>query len=79
LISGIDATAAAEMPGIFAIYTAHDLDDLVEPVRAPSRMLDYHATELYPTGLASDPFRDTRRRTAPPLIKSRCFVIKPPR
>jgi CO/xanthine dehydrogenase Mo-binding subunit len=36
------------MPGVFAIYTAQDLDDLVEPVRASSRMKDYHATALYP-------------------------------
>jgi hypothetical protein len=30
LISGIDTAAAAEMPGVFTVYTAHDLDDLVE-------------------------------------------------
>ena len=48
MISRIDMAAAAEMPGVFAIYTAQDLDDLVEPVRAPSRMQDYHATEFYP-------------------------------
>src|SRR6516164_5766196 len=48
LISRVDTAAAAEMPGVFAIYTAQDLDDLVEPVRAPSRMQDYHATELHP-------------------------------
>jgi aerobic carbon-monoxide dehydrogenase large subunit len=48
LIARIDTAAAAEMPGVFAVYTAHDLDDLVEPVRAPSRMPDYHATELHP-------------------------------
>ena len=48
VISGIDTAAAAEMPGVFAVYTAQDLDELVEPLRAPSRMQDYHATELYP-------------------------------
>jgi len=48
LISRIDTSAAAEMPGVFAVYTAQDLEDLVGPVRAPSRMQDYHATELYP-------------------------------
>jgi CO/xanthine dehydrogenase Mo-binding subunit len=48
LISSISTSAAAEMPGVFAIYTAQDLDDLVEPVRASSRMKDYHATALYP-------------------------------
>src|SRR6516225_12367637 len=44
LISRVDTAAAAEMPGVFAIYTAQDLDDLVEPVRASSRMENYHAT-----------------------------------
>ena len=48
LISRIDTSAAAEMPGVFAIYIARDLDDLVEPVHATSRMTDYHATEMYP-------------------------------
>ena len=43
------------MQGVFAVYTAHDLDDLVEPVRAPSRMQNYHATELF--SLARDKVR----------------------
>src|SRR5277367_339344 len=33
LISGINTTAAAAMPGVFGVYTARELDDLVEPVR----------------------------------------------
>jgi len=48
LISSIDTATAAELPGVFAIYTAADLDGLVEPVRATSRMKDYHATTIYP-------------------------------
>jgi CO/xanthine dehydrogenase Mo-binding subunit len=52
-ISGIGTSAAAEMPGVFAIYTAQDLHDLVEPVRASSRLKDYHATELYPLARAT--------------------------
>ena len=48
IISSINTSAAAEMPGVFAIYTAQELDDLVEPVRASSRMENYHATTLYP-------------------------------
>ena len=48
LISGISTTVAVGMPGVFAIYTAQDLRDLVGPVRATSRLKDYHATELYP-------------------------------
>ena len=55
LISRIRTSAAAEMPGVFAICTAQDLHDLVEPVRASSRLKDYHATELYP--LARDKVR----------------------
>ena len=46
--SSISTSAAAEMPGVFAVYTAQELDDLVKPVRASSRMENYHATTLYP-------------------------------
>ena len=55
LISTISTAAAAAMPGVFAIFTAQDLRDLVEPVRASSRLRDYHPTELYP--LARDKVR----------------------
>jgi aerobic carbon-monoxide dehydrogenase large subunit len=48
VIAGIATEAAAAMPGVFAVYAAADLDDLVGPVRAISRMQDYHATALYP-------------------------------
>jgi carbon-monoxide dehydrogenase large subunit len=48
LISGVGTAAAAAMPGVFAVYSAPDLDGLVGPARAPSRMPDYHATALYP-------------------------------
>jgi aerobic carbon-monoxide dehydrogenase large subunit len=34
LIASVSTSAAAEVPGVFAIYTAQDLHDLVEPVRA---------------------------------------------
>jgi aerobic carbon-monoxide dehydrogenase large subunit len=54
-ISRISSSAAAELPGVFAVYTAQDLHDLVEPVRASSRLTDYHATTLYP--LARDKVR----------------------
>ena len=47
-IAGIETTAAAALPGIFAVYTAADLNGLIEPVRATSRMRNYHATALYP-------------------------------
>jgi len=55
LISSISTSAAHEAPGVFAIHTAQDLHDLVEPVRASSRMTNYHATALYP--LARDKVR----------------------
>jgi hypothetical protein len=55
VIASISTSAAAEVPGVFAIYSAQDLHDLVEPVRASSRMKNYHATALYP--LARDKVR----------------------
>ena len=48
LISSIGTAAAAEMPGVFAVYTAQDLQGLVEPVQAVSRLKDYHPTTFYP-------------------------------
>jgi aerobic carbon-monoxide dehydrogenase large subunit len=48
LISSTGTAAAAAMPGVFAVYTAQDLQDLVEPVQATSRLKDYHATTFYP-------------------------------
>ena len=50
LISSISTAAAAAMPGVFAVYTAQDLQDLVEPVQATSRLKDYHPTTLLPAG-----------------------------
>ena len=56
-ISGIETAAAAGLPGVFAIYTAADLDGLIKPVRATSRMQNYHATALCPTGARQGPLR----------------------
>src|SRR5262245_50795965 len=47
-IISIDVAAAAVLPGVFGVYTADDLEGLVAPARATSRMSNYHATELYP-------------------------------
>ena len=69
LISSISIAAAAEMPGVFAIYTAQDLHDLVESVRASSRLKNYHATELYP--LARDKVRYVDEPVVAALAKSR--------
>ncbi|HUA51031.1 MAG TPA: molybdopterin cofactor-binding domain-containing protein, partial [Candidatus Sulfotelmatobacter sp.] len=51
----IDVEAARALPGVAAVLTAHDLDGVVGPVRATSRMADYHATEQHP--LARDKVR----------------------
>jgi aerobic carbon-monoxide dehydrogenase large subunit len=48
LISSINVLAAAAMLGVFGVYTAQEFDDLVGPVRASSRMQNYHSTALYP-------------------------------
>jgi carbon-monoxide dehydrogenase large subunit len=54
-IAGIDTAVAVAMPGVFAVYTATDLAGLVGPVRATSRMRDYHPTAIHP--LARDKVR----------------------
>src|SRR5215472_18869534 len=38
VISGVDVGSAAEMLGVVGIYTAENLEGLVKPVRATSRM-----------------------------------------
>jgi carbon-monoxide dehydrogenase large subunit len=47
-IEHVDTAAAAGMPGVAAIFTAADLEGIVGPVRATSRMADYHPTTIYP-------------------------------
>jgi aerobic carbon-monoxide dehydrogenase large subunit len=48
LISCIEVGTAIEMPGVVGIYAAEHLEALVSPIRATSRMRNYHATPLYP-------------------------------
>lgn len=48
LIERIDTEAAAAMPGVAAVFTAREMAPLVGPVRATSRMAEYHATENHP-------------------------------
>ena len=48
LISSISTAAAEAMPGVIGVYTARELNGLVEPVYATSRLPDYHSTALYP-------------------------------
>ncbi|MBV9584553.1 MAG: xanthine dehydrogenase family protein [Alphaproteobacteria bacterium] len=47
-ISFIDIEPAKDLPGVAGIYTAEHLEGLVRPVRATSRMRNYHATPMYP-------------------------------
>jgi carbon-monoxide dehydrogenase large subunit len=53
-IVSIDTAAAASLPGVVAVVTAADSDN-VASVRATSRMKHYHATSLHP--LAKDKVR----------------------
>src|SRR5207237_916143 len=52
----------AAMPGVFAVYTAENLASLVEPVRATSRMANYHPTTIYPLA------RDRVRYVGEPVV-----------
>jgi len=59
-IAGIGTAAAASLPGVAAVYTAADLE--VAPVRATSRMRNYHATAIHPLA------RDTVRYVGEPVV-----------
>ena len=48
LADEFEVGAAMDMPGVAGIYTAEHLESLVPPVRATSRMRNYHATPIYP-------------------------------
>ncbi|MDB5797952.1 MAG: xanthine dehydrogenase family protein molybdopterin-binding subunit [Paucimonas sp.] len=48
LIKGIDASGALAMPGVVGIFTADDMEHMVKPVFATSRMPDYHPTAIWP-------------------------------
>ena len=48
LISRISTAAAEAMPGVIGVYTARELNGLIEPVYATSRLPDYHSTALHP-------------------------------
>ena len=47
-ITGIDTSAAQAMPGVAAVVSAADLEGTFAPLRATSRMKNYHATDLLP-------------------------------
>ena len=66
---GIDAAAARAMPGVIGVYTAADLAGIARPIRATSRMRDYHATPLRP--LALDKVRHVGEPVAAVVAESR--------
>ena len=45
-IAGIDSADALAMPGVIDVFTARDIQDQFNPIRATSRMAGYQATEL---------------------------------
>ncbi len=47
-IRAIDCAAARAAPGVVAVFTADDMQSLVKPLRATSRMAGYHATPILP-------------------------------
>lgn len=61
-IVGIEFAMAAALPGVLAVYTAADLDGLIKPMQATSRMRNYHPTTLYPLA------RDKVRYVGEPVI-----------
>jgi carbon-monoxide dehydrogenase large subunit len=61
--------AAAAMPGVVAIFTGADLLGTFNPIRATSRMADYHATEL--PVLAHDKVRYVGEAVAAVVAESR--------
>ncbi|MEM7428686.1 MAG: xanthine dehydrogenase family protein molybdopterin-binding subunit [Pseudomonadota bacterium] len=68
-IVGVDTAAAAAMPGVVGVYHADDLEGLVRPVHATSRMKDYHSTPLHP--LAKDKVRFAGEAVAAVVAESR--------
>jgi carbon-monoxide dehydrogenase large subunit len=47
-IVSVDCQAARAAPGVVAVLTAEDLEALVQPLRATSRMKGYYATPILP-------------------------------
>ncbi|MGI9412597.1 MAG: xanthine dehydrogenase family protein molybdopterin-binding subunit [Hyphomicrobiales bacterium] len=47
-ITAIDSAEAGTMPGVVAIVSAADIEAAFTPIRATSRMKNYHATEMRP-------------------------------
>jgi len=71
-IVAIDASRAASLPGVAAVVTAADLAGLVKPLRAPSKMPDYHMTTQYP--LAQGKVRFVGEPVVAVVAASRCLA-----
>jgi carbon-monoxide dehydrogenase large subunit len=48
IIASIDTTEAAALPGVVGVFTGTDINPLLKPLTAFSRMPNYQATELRP-------------------------------
>jgi carbon-monoxide dehydrogenase large subunit len=68
-IRSIDTTAACALQGVVGVYTAVDLEGLVRPAIATSRMADYHPTPIY--ALAKDKVRFVGEPVVAVLAESR--------
>jgi carbon-monoxide dehydrogenase large subunit len=68
-ICSIDCSKALAAPGAVAVLTADDLDGLVEPLYATSRMAGYYATPIFP--LARGKVRYVGEPVAAVLAESR--------
>jgi carbon-monoxide dehydrogenase large subunit len=47
-IVSIDFADALLLPGVVGVFTADDLEHMVKPIFATSKMPDYHPTAIYP-------------------------------
>ena len=68
-IRAIDCSTALAAPGVLAVLTAEDLEGLVKPLLATSRMAGYYATPILP--LARDKVRYVGEPVVGTLAESR--------
>ena len=47
-VSEIDTSQAAQMPGVLGVFTANDINELINPIHATSNMKGYQSTPLTP-------------------------------
>src|ERR1700738_517054 len=68
-IRTVDAAPAQAMPGVAAVFTAADFEQIVQPLRATSRMKGYYATPI--RALARDKVRYVGEPVAAVVAESR--------